>query len=285
MANQGTLREAVTFFRRQELPGVEIRDVENSSRRWRCFGTGFEFMAPRSWSGDILYRRQQRTLRPGMLFCSHPGEVYTTPRVHRAGSGAALIIDPKTFDGYLVEQGASLQQLDMHRFVDMSGVLSTRLHAVFRLMQGSSTALELQSSMVDLIEAMSREVVEHARMPEARFNSEDATERIRECLHYEAGSVDLERLAAQTGLSRFQVLRAFKRRYGLPPHAYHLRVRIGLAQGLLRAGQPPASVAAEYGFVDQSHFSKHFKRLVGVTPARYARGKHRHASQVPDSVR
>jgi len=73
------------------------------------------------------------------------------------------------------------------------------------------------------------------------------------------------------GLSRFQALRAFKRHYGMPPHAYQLRVRVGLAQRSLRAGGQPAQVAAEYGFVDQSHLTRHFKRLVGVTPAQYQR--------------
>ena len=72
--------------------------------------------------------------------------------------------------------------------------------------------------------------------------------------------------------SRFQALRAFKRRFGLAPHAYQLRVRLGLAQKSLREGMPPAHVAAELGFVDQSHFTRHFKQLVGVTPAKYARG-------------
>jgi AraC-like DNA-binding protein len=52
-----------------------------------------------------------------------------------------------------------------------------------------------------------------------------------------------------------------------------LRVRIGLAQRALRAGLPSADVAANHGFVDQSHFSRHFKQLVGVTPVAYARAR------------
>jgi AraC-like DNA-binding protein len=84
-------------------------------------------------------------------------------------------------------------------------------------------------------------------------------------------TIDLRALASQTGMSRYQALRAFKRRYGLPPHAYQLRVRLGLAQQSLRDGVLPAHVAAEYGFVDQSHLTRHFKRLTGVTPTQYAR--------------
>ena len=83
----------------------------------------------------------------------------------------------------------------------------------------------------------------------------------------------LYQLAAMQGLSRFQLLRSFKRKYGLSPREYHVRLRIGLAQRALREGQPAAQVAAEYGFVDQSHMTRHFKRLLGVTPMQYASGR------------
>jgi len=85
----------------------------------------------------------------------------------------------------------------------------------------------------------------------------------------------LTTLAQEAGLSRYQVLRAFKRRYGLPPQSYRMRVRMAIAQRMLRDGAAPAFVAAELGFVDQSHLTRHFKRVLGVTPAVYAR------SQVP----
>ena len=75
--------------------------------------------------------------------------------------------------------------------------------------------------------------------------------------------------------SRFQVVRVFRARYGLPPHTYQLCSRIARARALLRAGHTPAEVSALCGFADQSHFGRHFKRLVGATPARYA---HAHGS-------
>jgi len=104
-----------------------------------------------------------------------------------------------------------------------------------------------------------------------RKSEAEAIECLCKRLHVQVGAkVELRSLSEQTGLSRFQLLRAFKRKYGLPPHAYHLRMRIGLAQGSLRAGSTLAAVAAEYGFFDQSHFSKHFKRVVGLTPGQYA---------------
>jgi AraC-like DNA-binding protein len=56
----------------------------------------------------------------------------------------------------------------------------------------------------------------------------------------------------------------------MPPHAYLVQIRLLRAKALLRRGRPIAHVASATGFADQSHFTRHFKRLMGVTPAKYA---------------
>jgi AraC-like DNA-binding protein len=81
----------------------------------------------------------------------------------------------------------------------------------------------------------------------------------------------LGELAALVGTSRFALLRAFRTRYGLPPHAYLNQLRVRRAQVLLDDGMPAAAVAVAVGFADQSHLSRHFRRLVGIAPGRYQR--------------
>jgi AraC-like DNA-binding protein len=82
--------------------------------------------------------------------------------------------------------------------------------------------------------------------------------------------VTLIDLAKEAGLSRYQLIRAFAREFGLTPHAYILQRRIALAQRLIRAGRDLAAVATEAGFCDQSHLTRWFMRQFGVTPRRYA---------------
>lgn len=81
----------------------------------------------------------------------------------------------------------------------------------------------------------------------------------------------LGELADTVGANRFALLRAFRARYGLPPHAYLNQLRVRRARSLLDEGLPAASVAAAVGFADQSHLSRHFRRVVGLTPGRYQR--------------
>ena len=72
-------------------------------------------------------------------------------------------------------------------------------------------------------------------------------------------------------VSPAHLVRSFTRRFGISPHRYLVGRRIDAARGHLLAGEPLARVAADVGFHDQAHFTKHFKRHVGTTPARFAR--------------
>jgi AraC-like DNA-binding protein len=86
--------------------------------------------------------------------------------------------------------------------------------------------------------------------------------------HY-AENVSLAQLTAITNLSPFYLLRVFGNQVGCPPHEYQTQVRIAHARKLIRKGNPISAVALDTGFFDQSHFSRNFKRIVGVPPGQY----------------
>lgn len=83
--------------------------------------------------------------------------------------------------------------------------------------------------------------------------------------------ISLAEFAAHFDLSPFHFARVFKRATGFPPHEYQLQLRVARARELLR--QKPAKtiaqIACELGFSDESHFRRHFRRIVGTTPSRY----------------
>lgn len=79
----------------------------------------------------------------------------------------------------------------------------------------------------------------------------------------------LTELATELGLSRYQLLRAFRTTTGMPPYAWLAQHRVGRARGLLERGLRPAAVAGLVGFADQAHLTRWFRRVVGVTPAAY----------------
>ncbi|MFF3642016.1 AraC family transcriptional regulator [Streptomyces sp. NPDC002564] len=79
----------------------------------------------------------------------------------------------------------------------------------------------------------------------------------------------LAELAAPLGLSRYQLLRAFRTSAGLPPYAWLAQYRVTRARAHLEAGHRPAEAAALVGFADQAHLTRWFRRVLGVTPAAY----------------
>ena len=95
--------------------------------------------------------------------------------------------------------------------------------------------------------------------------------RVRDYLHsmYQH-EVSIADLAQAAGVSGTHVIRTFSAATGMPPHAYLISLRVERAKALLREGRSPAEAALETGFYDQSQLTRHFKRLIGVTPARFA---------------
>ena len=85
------------------------------------------------------------------------------------------------------------------------------------------------------------------------------------------GSPTLEQMAAVAHLSPYHFARQFKAATGLPPYQYVIARRVERAQHLLRGDGELglAEVAFRAGFSDQSHFSSHFKRIIGVTPGQF----------------
>ena len=144
------------------------------------------------------------------------------------------------------------------------------LHASF---SRPATTLERQSRFLELLSLL---VARHGetRLAVRRLAPEHrAVRRARDYIEaHAADNLTLGELADQAGLSVFHFARVFRQEVGLPPHAWHVEVRVRRARDLLRCGLPPTQVAAELGFVDQSHLTREFKRRVGVTPGRYAAG-------------
>jgi AraC-like DNA-binding protein len=142
-----------------------------------------------------------------------------------------------------------------------------RAHA---LLETNASQLEQDAA---LLHAFSALIVNYAdaratRSPIASCSKAVAQARAHLDAHV-AINPSLSQLAHLGGVSEFQLLRAFKRELGLPPHAYLMQRRLDHARGLLRSGVTPSHAALESGFSDQAHLNRMFKRAYGITPGVY----------------
>lgn len=136
------------------------------------------------------------------------------------------------------------------------------------------------SEMVELAEPAKR--LEHARTllralgvrPSAPWPSgsiSEALARVRTWIERDPPRPHrLADLARRAEMSETRLCREFRRRYGLPPHAYQIELQVRQAKRLLAEGASPAQAAAAAGFSDQSHLHRVFRRSTDSTLARFS---------------
>jgi AraC family transcriptional regulator len=115
------------------------------------------------------------------------------------------------------------------------------------------------------------------RQPDGRTYGALPRGKLRAAVEYIEDHLDvspsLERMAAAAHLSPYHFARQFKAATGLPPHQFVIARRVEQAKHLLEVDGDLslAAIGVRVGFSDQSQFSHHFKRLVGVTPGQFRR--------------
>jgi AraC-like DNA-binding protein len=151
-------------------------------------------------------------------------------------------------------------------------VLRDRISRLHRALTDPADAFEAESRLA-LVRQRLRAHLSKSEAPPLS-TSPTLAARLRELLDARtAEGLTLAEAAAVLHAHPTHLVRAFTRAYGLPPHRYLTGRRIDRARRLLLAGRRPADVAAELGFHDQAHLTRHFVRHVGTSPARFAGGR------------
>jgi AraC-like DNA-binding protein len=145
----------------------------------------------------------------------------------------------------------------------------SRLHAA---LSAPGEGLQAESRLALVSDRLRRHLARLSPVPGTPRDPGPAA-RLRDLLDASVPSgLSLADAAERLGVSPAYLVRAFTREYGLPPHRYLTGRRLDLARRLLLSGHPPVGVATAAGFYDQSHLTRHFVRLLGTTPTRYATG-------------
>jgi AraC-like DNA-binding protein len=219
------------------------------------------------------HERDTHTTPPLGIIVLNPGEAHTGEGATPAGflyraiypSAEFFAAIAGEFDGF----GGRIPAFASPRIDDEA--LARLLVETHRLLIGGTSALHGEERLLTTLLAL---VARHAdRRGTARRAGQEpaAVRRVRAYIdaHFDRDPT-LSELAALAGLSPYHLARVFRAEVGLPPHAYLESLRIREAQRLIRAGTPLAKIAYRVGFADQSHFTHRFRRLVGVTPGRFA---------------
>lgn len=167
--------------------------------------------------------------------------------------------------------------VDQPVFVD--AVLRRRIHQIHGALVQPGEEFEAESRLALVAERLTEHLRRHvgeggggggrrgaavADPPLARALRDLLAERFR-------SGLSLSEAAALLHAHPAHLVRTFSREYGMSPHQYLTSLRVDDSRKLLLAGMPLASVATVSGFYDQPHLTRHFTRILGTPPGRFAR--------------
>ncbi|OLR92792.1 helix-turn-helix transcriptional regulator [Actinokineospora bangkokensis] len=148
-------------------------------------------------------------------------------------------------------------------------VLRARLDQLHRVLAPGRGGLEAESRLALIRERLGLHLDRRAT-PAPAHRDPGLARRLRDLLDANTvPGVALADASAALHAHPVHLVRAFSAEFGLPPHRYLTGRRVDLARRLLLDGVRPAEVAAAAGFYDQSHLTRHFKRMLGVPPSRF----------------
>ncbi|MGF1909330.1 AraC family transcriptional regulator [Vibrio kasasachensis] len=266
---------SVTFKQSTLLPWVELRIANQSAACYESHSHDeFSFGIIDHGVADYRNRKQTHRIEKGDIVTINPADVHScNPDLSSdqtdAWSYRMLFVDTLKM-GEIQSEILPRQNLDYLPFLadfDRGQVLKLRFVTLFNALQMGESTLETEVSFYDFVESS------FAKVPSKNSDRMDQTPnlfRVRERLLDEVDSQhQLDELAQEAGISRYQLIRSFKSQFGLPPHAYLMDARIKRSKQLLKRGQTISDIALQLGFSDQAHFQRQFKRKLAVTPKFY----------------
>lgn len=268
-------QEEAKYWHAAEFDNLELLRANYITHSFdRHMHEGYAVGAILRGAETFYYRGGNHIASAGRVVVINPAEIHTGTAVTEAGWAYRML-----YPGIgLMRQIASEitgRQWEMPVFGDPvieDHDLALRLYRLSRVLEESPSKMERETHLRDALGTFILRYAVNRPLFNDRRGERHAVAKARAYLaaHY-AEDVSLERLAAVAGLSAFHLVRQFRQAYGLPPHLYLTHVRVLQAKALLAGGQPIAEVASAVGFTDQSHLTRRFKRIVGVTPGQYQR--------------
>ncbi|NUX54958.1 AraC family transcriptional regulator [Paraburkholderia youngii] len=267
--------DAPRFWRSEALPFIEARSIDDG--RKVCYAKHshetFSIGAVTGGRSVYLNRHAREWIGAGAVVMMNPDDVHAcNPVAGERWSYRMLHVDVAWFTKLQHELGFN----ENHAFRAFSQIMTldaalfdglNRLCAILASNDGDIDTLRKESAAITFFSNV-QQTLNPASLPERAASGQlaRAAEYIAEnCTR----ALKLDDVCAAAGLSASHLIRAFKLRYGMTPHAYLINRRIQYSRAQLRRGALIADVALDAGFADQAHLQRTFKRLVAATPGQY----------------
>lgn len=232
----------------------------------------YEFHCFLEGQGSFLSNRARLALEPGKLTLTRPREFHSIlpEALAKPITYYAVLFEPEEDAADDAEALALLEADAGPRSLDpRDRFLFEELHRLARTTDpGGRRAASFQ--LLSLIHRWyGRDAGERAETPAAGERTEKALAIMQGSLREKLG---MEELAARIGFSEEHFIRLFRAELGMTPFQYYTRLKIEAACGLLTGGRMAVgSIAGYFGFENQFHFARVFRKCTGLSPTEYRR--------------
>ncbi|MDL2263562.1 AraC family transcriptional regulator [Synergistaceae bacterium OttesenSCG-928-I11] len=258
-----------TYWRTDQARDLDFLTASYNRGEAEChFHHGFTISAVESGSLPMLFRDFRAILHPGELLFMGPDVPHSFDGGHQ--------VDGCSYRTLTHPGGRNYRELEEMLKCRRNSICIIRDEALWRdFLRGVKGVEEGESRNVDEVDELSRNLFSDASRHEiwkfdVRIPQVRAAKRYIDANYRK--SPDIDEIATASGLSPRHFTRLFKSEVGMTAHRYLNQLKVNAARKMLAAGVPMLWLTYELGFTDQSHFSKTFSKLTGVSPLRYASG-------------
>ena len=237
------------------------------------FHEGYAIGVTLAGAQKTSYRKADRILPEGTVCVINPGEIHTGQAFTENGWTYRMVYPDLAVMKEIASEVRG-RDVDIPFFPDIVIKDIYLLNLIFnmhlKLEDAASPLIERESLFVW---ALSQLIIRHSdsKAPVKSPKSEPYfIKKIKEYIEENfSDNITLNNLSELVNISPFHLLRLFKKDVGVPPHIYLIHKRIEVAKKILLKNPSIADVAYLTGFTDQSHLTKRFKRMVGITPGQF----------------
>ncbi len=263
-------QEQIRVWRLDGMPGLELRSgVAVKAPYPRHWHEEYQLCLIQAGGGELLYRGVHHNTPATSLFIVHPGEVHAN-QTDTGCSFRSIYVTPEVVREAAAGMSGKERSLP---FFPNPLIFDREIISFYQAVyEPHATPLERETALLEMLTTLTIRFANGTYEPRASGNENKAVGMVREYIvERHNRNISLRELAQLVNLSAFHLTRVFTKEIGMPPHAFQTQVRVARAKQLLMRGMPASMVAATTGFADQSHFIRHFKRLMKITPGEYLR--------------
>ncbi|WP_421901482.1 AraC family transcriptional regulator [Maridesulfovibrio sp.] len=268
----------LTFHELEELPeAVLVKASKIANRFPRHVHSSYIFSLIDQGERRVCINSQTKTYRAGEMCILPPGTSHSCESICEDEFGPhsyrALCVTPSYMKSIAEEiSGKACADPHFDPAVVYKDFDRSSFNELFSLSKTTGTTLEKQAALNTFLYHALENFSSKRIIPEKTGPQHEALSRVKEYIDNNfRHKITLNKLAETSCLSPFHLQKLFVKKFGLSPQEHIISRRIHGAKARIQAGETLIEAALNSGFSDQSHFSRHFKRVIGISPGRFHR--------------